>query len=102
MLRSVRVTRVGDTDFPVDEQVDRFRLMEENEKVMNRGGEPADGTPLLLGITKASFFRSDDVSPSRPRAGPEVPSEIVSQQLFYCVWIPTPCADRLYCVFTTV
>ncbi len=28
--------------------------MEENEKVMNRGGEPADGTPLLLGITKAS------------------------------------------------
>jgi hypothetical protein len=54
MLRSVRVTRVGDTDFPVDEQVDRFRLMEENEKVMNRGGEPADGTPLLLGITNAS------------------------------------------------
>src|SRR5437867_11525395 len=29
--------------------------MEENEKVMNRGGEPADGTPLLLGITKASL-----------------------------------------------
>jgi len=28
--------------------------MEENEKVMNRGGEPADGTPRLLGITKAS------------------------------------------------
>ncbi|HEX6642938.1 MAG TPA: DNA-directed RNA polymerase subunit beta', partial [Thermoanaerobaculia bacterium] len=37
MLRSVRVTRVGDTDFLVDEQVDRFRFMEENEKVMNRG-----------------------------------------------------------------
>ena len=45
MLRSVRVTRVGDTDFLVDEQVDRFRFMEENEKVMNRGGEPADGVP---------------------------------------------------------
>jgi hypothetical protein len=29
--------------------------MEENEKVMNRGGEPADGTPLLLGITKESL-----------------------------------------------
>jgi hypothetical protein len=26
MLRSVRVTRVGDTDFLVDEQVDRFRV----------------------------------------------------------------------------
>jgi hypothetical protein len=30
-LRSVRVTRVGDTDFLVDEQVDRS-FMEENEK----------------------------------------------------------------------
>jgi DNA-directed RNA polymerase subunit beta' len=42
MLRSVRVTRVGDTDFlicqAIGEQVDRFRFMEENEKVMNRGG----------------------------------------------------------------
>jgi len=60
MLRSVRVTRVGDTDFltchSIGEQVDRFRFMEENEKVTNRGGEPADGTPLLLGIAKCSFL----------------------------------------------
>ncbi|HYM61446.1 MAG TPA: DNA-directed RNA polymerase subunit beta' [Thermoanaerobaculia bacterium] len=62
MLRSVRVTRVGDTDFLVDEQVDRFRFMEENEKVMNRGGEPADGTPLLLGITKASLSTASFIS----------------------------------------
>ena len=32
MLRSVCVTRVGDTDFLVHDQVDRFRFMEENEK----------------------------------------------------------------------
>jgi DNA-directed RNA polymerase subunit beta' len=62
MLRSVRVTRVGDTDFLVDEQVDRFRFMEENEKVMNRGGEPADGVPLLLGITKASLSTDSFIS----------------------------------------
>src|SRR6185295_16635796 len=62
MLRSVRVTRVGDTDFLVDEQVDRFRFMEENEKVVNRGGEPADGTPLLLGITKASLSTDSFIS----------------------------------------
>src|SRR5438874_3315041 len=42
MLPSVRVTAVGDTDFLVDEQVDRFRFMEENEKVMNRGGERSE------------------------------------------------------------
>jgi DNA-directed RNA polymerase subunit beta' len=53
---------VGDTDFLVDEQVDRFRFMEENEKVVNRGGEPADGTPLLLGITKASLSTDSFIS----------------------------------------
>ncbi|MEA2464309.1 MAG: DNA-directed polymerase subunit beta [Acidobacteriota bacterium] len=62
MLRSVRVTRVGDRDFLVDEQVDRFRFMEENEKVMNHGGEPADGVPLLLGITKASLSTESFIS----------------------------------------
>ncbi|HVT43953.1 MAG TPA: DNA-directed RNA polymerase subunit beta' [Thermoanaerobaculia bacterium] len=62
MLRSVRVTRVGDTDFLVDEQVDRFRFMEENEKVIARGGEPADGVPLLLGITKASLSTESFIS----------------------------------------
>jgi DNA-directed RNA polymerase subunit beta' len=62
MLRSVRVTRVGDTDFLIDEQVDRFRFMEENEKVIARGGEPADGQPLLLGITKASLSTDSFIS----------------------------------------
>ena len=62
MMRSVRVTRVGDTDFLIDEQVDRFRFLEENEKVMARGGEPADGTPLLLGITKASLSTDSFIS----------------------------------------
>ena len=49
-------------DFLLDEQVDRFPFMEENENVMNRGGEPADGTPLLLGITKASLFTDSLIS----------------------------------------
>ncbi|HVT03389.1 MAG TPA: DNA-directed RNA polymerase subunit beta' [Thermoanaerobaculia bacterium] len=62
MMRSVRVSRVGDTDFLIDEQVDRFRFMEENEKVIMRGGEPADGTPLLLGITKASLSTESFIS----------------------------------------
>ena len=29
---------------------------------MNRGGEPADGTPLLLGITKASLSADSFIS----------------------------------------
>ncbi len=36
--------------------------MEENEKVVNCGGDPADGTPLLLGITKASLSTESFIS----------------------------------------
>jgi hypothetical protein len=45
-------------DFLIDEQVDRFRFME--EKFMD--GEPADGVPLLLGITKASLSTDSFIS----------------------------------------
>ena len=38
MMRWVRVEDVGDTEFLQDEQVDKFRFMEENERVIgNRG-----------------------------------------------------------------
>jgi DNA-directed RNA polymerase subunit beta' len=55
MMRSVKIEEVGDTDFLVDEQVDRWRFQEENDRVIAAGGEPAVGRPLLLGITKASL-----------------------------------------------
>src|ERR671939_1960320 len=55
MLRRVRIKEVGDTDFLVDEQVERYIFEEENERVITKGGRPAQGEPLLLGITKASL-----------------------------------------------
>ncbi|MEM9407532.1 MAG: DNA-directed RNA polymerase subunit beta' [Acidobacteriota bacterium] len=55
MMRSVKIEEVGDTDFLIDEQVDRWRFQEENDRVIAAGGEPAVGQPLLLGITKASL-----------------------------------------------
>jgi len=55
MMRSVKIEEVGDTEFLVDEQVDRWRFQEENERVLAAGGRPAIGRPLLLGITKASL-----------------------------------------------
>src|SRR5205085_941797 len=54
MLRWVKISDVGDTDFLLDEQVDRFRFTDENERVVGEDGEPAKAEPLLLGITKAS------------------------------------------------
>jgi DNA-directed RNA polymerase subunit beta' len=62
MMRWVRVEDVGDTEFLIDEQVDKFRFMEENEKVLERGGQPAKAQPLLLGITKASLSTESFIS----------------------------------------
>jgi DNA-directed RNA polymerase subunit beta' len=64
MLRRVRIADVGDTSFLVDEQVEKFVFEEENEKVKSTGGRPAQGEPLLLGITKASLSTESFISAS--------------------------------------
>ena len=62
MMRWVKIEDVGDTEFLIEEQVDRFRFMEENERVIAAGGRPATGRPLLLGITKASLSTDSFIS----------------------------------------
>ena len=62
MMRWVRVEDVGDTEFLVDEQVDKYRFMEENERVIGKGGRPATAQSLLLGITKASLSTESFIS----------------------------------------
>src|SRR5262249_50862668 len=62
MMRSVKIEEVGDTEFLIEEQVDRFRFEEENERVIAAGGQPAIGRPMLLGITKASLSTDSFIS----------------------------------------
>jgi DNA-directed RNA polymerase subunit beta' len=62
MMRWVKVEDVGDTQFLLDQQVDKFRFREENERVISQGGRPATGRPLLLGITKASLSTDSFIS----------------------------------------
>jgi DNA-directed RNA polymerase subunit beta' len=62
MMRWVKIEDVGDTEFLIDEQVDKFRFLEENERVIQQGGRPAQGRPLLLGITKASLSTDSFIS----------------------------------------
>ncbi len=62
MMRWIKVEDVGDTEFLVDEQVDKFRFQEENERVKKTSGKPASGRPLLLGITKASLSTESFIS----------------------------------------
>ena len=62
MLRWVRIDEVGDSNFLLEQQVDRFRFREEKERVENLGGRPPQGRPLLLGITKASLSTDSFIS----------------------------------------
>ncbi len=55
MLRKVRIDEPGDTEFLIGMQVDRTKFAEENNRVEAKGGRPAQSTPILLGITKASL-----------------------------------------------
>ncbi|MDO8750356.1 MAG: DNA-directed RNA polymerase subunit beta' [Dehalococcoidia bacterium] len=55
MLRKVRVDTTGDTELLPKELVDRFTFEEINAKILAEGGEPATGSPVLLGITRASL-----------------------------------------------
>jgi DNA-directed RNA polymerase subunit beta' len=64
MLRRVRVKDVGDTNFLVDEQVEKHLFERENERVLERSGRPAVAEPLLLGITKASLSTESFISAS--------------------------------------
>jgi DNA-directed RNA polymerase subunit beta' len=62
MMRWVKVEDVGDTQFLLEQQVDKFRFREENERTIMQGGKPATGRPLLLGITKASLSTESFIS----------------------------------------
>jgi DNA-directed RNA polymerase subunit beta' len=55
MLRKVRITEPGDTSFLWGEQIDRIMFEDENARVEKMGGKPAEASPVLLGITKASL-----------------------------------------------
>ena len=55
MLQKIDIVDPGATEFLSGEQVDKLDLERANEKAISEGGRPASGTPVLLGITKASL-----------------------------------------------
>tara|TARA_B100001250_G_scaffold371096_1_gene355692 strand:- start:3267 stop:5489 length:2223 start_codon:yes stop_codon:yes gene_type:complete len=55
MMRKVRITETGDTPFLWGEQIEKLTFEKENEQIEKMGGQPAEGQPVLLGITKASL-----------------------------------------------
>ncbi len=62
MMRRVKIRSIGDTGFIPEEQVDKNRFEQANREGIAKGGKPATGEPLILGITKASLSTDSFIS----------------------------------------
>ncbi len=62
MLRKVKITDPGDTTLLWGDQVDKLNFDIENKRVIAQGGKPAEASPVLLGVTKASLETDSFIS----------------------------------------
>lgn len=62
MLRKRMITFAGDSKFLVGEQIEETMMLEENDQLVAQGKMPAQGIPILLGITKASLATESFIS----------------------------------------
>jgi DNA-directed RNA polymerase subunit beta' len=62
MLKRVKISEFGDSPFLVGDSVERFRVFEENQRLVAAGLKPANYEPLLLGITKAALSTDSFIS----------------------------------------
>lgn len=62
MLRKVKIVDPGETKLLPGEQIERTRLLEENELAVENDITPAKSEPVLLGITKASLTTESFIS----------------------------------------
>ncbi|KTD18613.1 DNA-directed RNA polymerase subunit beta' [Legionella jordanis] len=62
MLRKRIITSAGDSKFLVGEQIEESVMLQENDKLSAEGKQVAQGTPILLGITKASLATESFIS----------------------------------------
>ncbi len=62
MLKNVRITDSGGTDFLVGDKVEKSVFKRENEKALKKKKKPAMAEPVLQGITKASLTTESFIS----------------------------------------
>ncbi|MGI9380332.1 MAG: DNA-directed RNA polymerase subunit beta' [Methyloligellaceae bacterium] len=55
MLQKIEIEDIGDTNLLKGEQIDAITFEDINAATIAKGGKPAVGSPVLLGITKASL-----------------------------------------------
>ena len=73
--RRVRIKEVGDSEFLIGDQIEKWKFEEERQRVLKDGGTPATAEPLLLGITKASLSTESFISAASFQATTKVLTE---------------------------
>ncbi len=79
MMQKVEVLSVGDTTFLVGEHIDREEFAKENAKYKGEGKRPAEGKPVLQGITKASLQTKSFISAASFQETTRVLTEAATQ-----------------------
>ena len=62
MMRWIKVEEVGDSEFLLEQVVDKFKFQTTNDALRAESKEAATGRPLLMGITKASLATDSFIS----------------------------------------
>ena len=62
MLQKMEIAKSGDSTFLLGEHIDREEFEAQNEKLVADGKAPAEGSAILLGITKASLQTNSFIS----------------------------------------
>jgi DNA-directed RNA polymerase subunit beta' len=67
MLRKVKITDTGDTMLLWEDEIDQMEFDSVNERITKLGGKPAEGEPVLLGITRTSLSSGSFISAASTR-----------------------------------
>ena len=62
MMRWIKVEDVGDSEFLLDQVIDKFKFQHVNDDLREKDQAAAIGRPLLMGITKASLATDSFIS----------------------------------------
>ena len=62
MMRWIKVEDVGDSEFLLEQVIDKFKFQHVNDDLREKDQIPAIGRPLLMGITKASLATDSFIS----------------------------------------
>ena len=62
MMRKIKIESMGDTELLPGTVEDKFRFRGVNRGVVDKGGQPATASPVLMGITKAALQSDSFIS----------------------------------------